>query len=193
MYPNKILRQKCKPVVLEDLEDEQIGGTVLICLEGILRDMEDTLEESDRGAALAANQIGVDLRVFVTNQALTHEMGMETSNRPLDPVVYGIPPFIINPEILKKSPETDMLDEGCLSFPGFGMKVRRHRAVRVRYDTFLRVSGQWKVEHREETYKGFWAQVFQHEIDHLNGKLFVDSLPERKRIEIANDMTHRRK
>jgi peptide deformylase len=179
-YPDKILRQKCKPVVLEDLEDQEIGGTILICLEKLFTDMEDTLEESDLGAALAANQIGVDMRVVAMNQTTTARMGKD------DPVVMAIPPFVINPEILKKSPETDMLDEACLSFPGFGMKVRRHRAVKVKYSTMLRIDGRWEVKHVEETYKGFWAQVFQHEIDHLDGKLFVDALPERKRIEIAN-------
>jgi len=185
-YPDKRLRQKCKEFDLSDLEHEEIGGTVLICLEKILGDMEDTLEESDKGAALAAPQIGVSERIFVTNQGLTMRMGMASSQQPEDPVVMAIPPAIINPVILKKSPETDMLDEGCLSFPNFGMKVRRHRAVRVKYSTFLRIEGRWEIKHIEETYKGFWAQVFQHEIDHLDGKLFVDALPERKRIDIAN-------
>jgi peptide deformylase len=192
IYPNKILRQKCKPVVLEDLEDPEIGGTLQICLEKMFGDMEDTLEETDKGAALAANQIGIDSRVFVTNQMMTQRHGMATGTQAEDLVILAIPPVVINPEILKKSPEQDMLDEGCLSFPGFGMKVRRHRAVKVKYSTLLKVEGRWEVKHVEETYKGFWAQVFQHEIDHLDGKLFVDSLPERKRLEIVKIVGRKR-
>jgi peptide deformylase len=181
VYPSPILRKKTLPVV--DLQLPTVQEMVLKFAE----DMEDTLEEVERsGAALAANQVDINLQMFVTNQSLTMRDGMASGTKAEDPVIMAIPPVVINPVILKKSPETDMLDEGCLSFPGFGMKVRRHRAVQVEYDTLQKIEGKVELRHVNETYKGFWAQVFQHEIDHLNGKLFVDSLPERKRIEIAN-------
>jgi peptide deformylase len=75
------------------------------------------------------------------------------------------------------------------------MKVKRHRSVEATYDTLVRdsaVDGGWRWEHIVQAYEGFWAQVFQHEIDHLDGKLFVDALPERKRIEIANFIRKKR-
>jgi peptide deformylase len=181
IYPSLILRKKTLPVV--DLQLPSVQEMVLKFAE----DMEDTLEDVERnGAALAANQVDINLQMFVTNQTLTMKHGMAGSNTPEDPNIMSIPPLIINPEILKKSQETDMLDEGCLSFPGFGMKVRRHRDIVVRYDTLKKIDGRVEVEHCwGHSLSGFWAQCFQHEIDHLNGKLFVDSLPERKRLEIV--------
>lgn len=187
IYPSPILRKKALPVV--DLQLPTVQEMVLKYAE----DMEDTLEEVERsGAALAANQVDVNLQMFVTNQMLTMKQGMAGATTPEDPVIMAIPPLVINPVILKKSPETDMLDEGCLSFPGFGMKVRRHRGVKVEYDALKRIDGKVELHHIVETYTGFWAQVFQHEIDHLNGKLFVDSLPERKRLEIVKIIQRRK-
>lgn len=179
-YPSPILRKKCAP---QDLNSNVEGWK--FAFEKMLLDMEDTLVEVDRGAALAANQIGYLTRVFATNQALTA--------RSDDPAVKEIPPFVINPTIVWRSPEQKWLDEGCLSFPGFSKAVLRHTAVRVNYETVLHIrfnghDGSWVHQHVTANYSGFWAQVFQHEIDHLDGKLFVDDLPEKKRIQIANSI-----
>lgn len=176
IYPSAILRKKALPIV--DLQLPAVQEMVLKFAE----DMEDTLESVERtGAALAANQVDINLQMFVTNQGLAARDKVD------------IPPLIINPVILKKSQEVDLLDEGCLSFPGFGMKVRRHREIEVRYDTLVKVNGKIELEHAfTHTLTGFWSQCFQHEIDHLNGKLFVDSLPERKRLEIVGIIRKRK-
>lgn len=175
-YPDPFLRKKtdvvdCSPL-FSSSTGEKIRDAEIINPELYkhLEDMEDTLEECDKkGAALAANQIGIPLRMFVTNQSMKS---------------CPVPPFVINPVILEKSQETEMLDEGCLSFPGFFMKVRRHKQIKVTYVTLTKVDGKYEAKQMEETYDGFWAQVFQHECDHLDGKLFVDALPIHKRMKI---------
>lgn len=177
-YPDPFLRKPtdivdCEPLFSaktgEKIRDAEIDNPLLL---KHLEDMEDTLEESDRkGAALAANQIGIPLRMFVTNQTVKD---------------CPVPPYVINPTILERSKETEILDEGCLSFPGFFMKVRRHKQVKVSYVTFTKVNGKYEPKQMEETYVGFWAQVFQHECDHLDGKLFVDALPIHERLKIVD-------
>jgi peptide deformylase len=193
IYPDKFLRNKTHEI--RDPHLDQVRETFLPLLE----DMEDTLEECDRsGLALAANQVGINARMIVTNQYLTMKAGMECGTpgkpgyQPHDPVVMAIPPYIINPKIVKRSPEQDWLDEGCLSFPNFGMKVKRHRWVKVEYGTWLKINGKWDYQVIVETYHKLWAQMFQHEIDHLDGKLFVDALPQSKRLEIVK-LIQRRK
>lgn len=148
--------------------------------------MEDTLLEVDHGAALAANQIGIKLRMFAVNQLMTAKSD--------DLTVRAIPPIVINPVILEHSKEKIIDTEGCLSFPNFSMKLPRWKDVKVKYETILHWGGPQPRVHEtvEATYSGFWARMFQHEIDHLDGKLFVDMLPIGKRLQIAKKMGGRR-
>lgn len=97
------------------------------------------------GVGLAANQIGYTERMFV----------------------YGLPgeepKVLINPEIVGKSKETEFLPEGCLSIPGSQFFIKRHTKVVVH-------GRNYNFEEIEVGAKGFLAQIFQHEIDHLDGK-----------------------
>jgi peptide deformylase len=77
------------------------------------------------------------------------------------------PTAMLNPELLWASNETEAGWEGCLSVPGIRGIVRRNRRVRVRY---LTRTG----DIREEEYEGFLARIFQHELDHINGLVFLD-------------------
>lgn len=192
IYPDPFLRKPTEKVHTEDLEHPEIGGTTLLLFEKMLNDMEDTLEEVDRGAALAANQIGLPYRMFVTNQMLTQRTGMESKDHPWEPKITSIPPWIINPEILEKSKEHMPMTEGCLSFPGIQLKVKRHQWVKVSYETLSKARGFWERKTIIETYDKFWGQVFQHEIDHLDGKLFVDFLPTHKRLEIVKQIQRKK-
>lgn len=98
---------------------------------------------SHRGIGLAANQVGVKARAFA---------------------IHSIPNMIVcfNPVILATGDEQVMLDEGCLSFPGIIVKIRRPRTIRVRYTM---PNG----ERETRTFDGMTARVFQHELDHLDG------------------------
>jgi peptide deformylase len=128
--------------------------------DGALRDLAlQMLEAMDReeGVGLAAPQVGLDLRLLVA--LAMREPGDETA----EPVV------MVNPEILERSPESWVYEEGCLSIPGVRGDVTRPERVRVRYQD---VEG---TEHTIDA-EGMFARILQHEIDHLNGKLFIDYL-----------------
>ena len=77
--------------------------------------------------------------------------------------------LFINPEIVKKSKETEIMEEGCLSFPGLFLKIKRARKVEIKA---LDIEGK-EIQIKTE---GLSARVFQHEIDHLDGILFLDRI-----------------
>ena len=121
-----------------------------------LNEMLELMRESN-GVGLAANQIGLTERYFVGE-------------------VDGKIKKIINPEIIEFSEEIIELEEGCLSIPGIYKRVKRPEKIKVKY---LNEKG----ETVEEEFDGVWARVFQHELDHLNGVLFIDKLsPLNKRL-----------
>lgn len=113
-----------------------------------LRDMEDTMFDAN-GVGIAAPQVGVNDRL-----ALALIDGKTV-----------LP--LINPEIIDASEEMEDGEEGCLSLPGQWGAARRHKSVTVKMQT---LKGEPIVMH----FKGFNARIMQHEIDHLNGMLFID-------------------
>jgi len=116
---------------------------------GLIRDMTDSLAD-ENGLGIAAPQVGSSMRIAIINGE------------------HG--PFpIINPRIIKRSIRTETDEEGCLSIPGVFGLVRRARSVTV---TYLDVTGAT----RQEKASGLLARVFQHEIDHLDGVLFIDRM-----------------
>jgi len=124
-------------------------------LSALAADMRETMLAAP-GVGLAAPQVGVPRRLF------TFDSGEEAG-------AYA------NPEIVWRSEETQESDEGCLSIPGVYFPVVRALNVKVRAQT---LDGE-RVEREAE---GFLARIFQHEIDHLAGTLFVDRLdPEARR------------
>ena len=144
-YGDPILRQKLKPVDFEALKPR---------LPQLLQDMEETCL-AVRGVGLAANQIGLDLRM-----ALILIPESDKKNAPLKRVV------IINPEFVEKRGEI-VEEEGCLSMPGLWVEVPRATDVTIR---FLDETGQ----ERKVRARGLLAKAFQHEMDHLDGHLFID-------------------
>src|SRR3989344_194473 len=116
-------------------------------LRELLSGMRKAMKESD-GVGLAANQIGISSRFFVAE---------------FDRKFYAI----FNPEITSFSKTKELLEEGCLSVPGNADEVSRHTEIVIKgYDRNSK-----RVKMRAW---GRLAQIFQHEVDHLNGKLFVD-------------------
>lgn len=151
-YGEKILEKKTKKVDFAAIKKE---------LPALLTDMFETMEAVG-GAGLAANQIGLDLRLAVIKISRENE-------EPLSIV-------IINPEMAEKS-GTMYEDEGCLSFPGLFAKVRRAAKVKVRA---LNEKGL-PIEINAE---GLFAKALQHEMDHLDGITFVDRLPLLTRLKL---------
>lgn len=122
----------------------------------ILDEMLETMRE-ESGVGLAANQVGLTQRFFVCE-------------------AEGKVKKIINPEIVEAGEEEVEMEEGCLSIPGIYKRVKRPEKIKVKY---LNEKG----ETVEEELDGFWARVFQHELDHLDGVLFIDKLsPLNKRL-----------
>lgn len=150
--PSDVLRKPAKPVLALD-------ASVL----NILKNMEKTLKDAKnpQGVGLAAPQIGLSLRIFL-----------------IRPAAAGPITIFINPEIIKFSQRQNVptgkkgVYEGCLSIPNHYAPIRRSTSVTVKYQTP-------NIEHRilnikQETFSGFPAHVIQHEMDHLNGILFID-------------------
>ena len=128
-------------------------------------DMLETMYDAP-GVGLAAPQVGVTKRILVMDCI---------KDGPPEPMV------LINPEILWSSEDLSTYEEGCLSIPDQYAAVERPAEVRVRW-TAPDGSAQ------EEQLSGLWATCVQHEIDHLNGKLFIDFLGPLKRQMITRKM-----
>ena len=136
-----------------------------------LRQLSDDMLETmyaAPGIGLAAPQIGVLERLIVLD--CEKEEGVEA--RPL---------VMFNPEIIAASEETNVYEEGCLSIPDQFAEVTRPKEVEVEW---LDRDGSLQ----RETFDGLWATCVQHEIDHLNGKLFIDHLKPMKRQMITRKM-----
>ena len=111
----------------------------------LARDLTETMI-ANKGLGLAANQVGLPYRVFVMTGS---------------PVTA-----VFNPRIVDSSEEEIYMDEGCLSYPGLYVKVKRPAVIKVRYDM---PNGETVTK----TFEGLTARVFQHEFDHLEGEVFL--------------------
>jgi len=118
----------------------------------LLVDMTQTMERNN-GIGLAAPQVGVLKRIIVVKTDIEGQRFFE----------------LINPKILEKSKETEIGEEGCLSFPGFFLKIKRPKEIEVEGED---INGE-KINFKA---KGLFARVLCHEIDHLDGILFCDRL-----------------
>jgi len=143
---------------IADIDDE-----VRALADNMLKTMYDA-----PGIGLAAPQVGVTKRMLVMD--CVKEEG--EAPRPM---------VLINPEILQSSDETSTYEEGCLSIPDQFADVTRPAEVRVGW---IDQDGN----PQEQDYDGLWATCVQHEIDHLNGKLFIDYLGAVRRQMITQKM-----
>jgi peptide deformylase len=147
---NPVLRERAREVTPEELRSDSV--------QDLIDDMIETMRAAD-GAGLAANQVGETVRVAVVEV------------RPGNPRYPYKPPIpltvVVNPVIEPLDDEVEQINEGCLSVPNLRGEVPRHVNIRLRY---LDRDG---VEH-EEVRRGLTAGTFQHELDHLDGRLFLD-------------------
>jgi peptide deformylase len=166
-YGQPILRQRCRPVV--EVDDSIIQ---------LIADMLDTMVDAN-GVGLAAPQVGEDIRLAVIDVSHDPECvsflkvnGEEVDLKSIMPLIF------INPD-LAFSQEKEVGMEGCLSIRGIRAEVRRPAAVKA---TLPQLDGSVL----EIETDGLLARALQHEIDHLNGVLFVDRLPAVAKVSMKN-------
>jgi len=153
--PDRILRQKSAPI--ERIDDD---------LKRLMDQMLETMYAAP-GIGLAAIQVGVPRRLVTIDVVAkeTTEEGGETIREPM---------FLINPEILWRSDEFGIYEEGCLSIPEYYAEVERPARIRFAYT-------DRKGKRHEREAEGLLATCVQHEVDHLDGKLFIDHISKLKR------------
>ncbi len=147
LYPHPVLKKMCRQVAALD-------GAIA----GLVDDLVDTMREGPGSVGVAAPQIGVSLRVCVVDVS-TSKLGKENNHGLLT---------MINPEIVERSGAA-IMREGCMSVPDYTGDVERATSVTVRYSD---ADG----ETREIVASGFEAVAIQHEMDHLDGMLFLDRI-----------------
>ncbi len=167
-YPDPFLKIKTNPI---NFNHSNTISSTANNLKQITQDMLETMY-SDNGVCHAATQVGLDLRLFVMDCSETHTQ----------PLVF------INPEIIEKTGELDAIEseEGCLSFPGVYAKITRARKITIQA---LNLEGQVFTE----IYTGLEARCVQHELDHLDGIVFLDYLPPVKRKLLEKKMQQHQK
>ena len=138
----------------------------------LLDDMLETMY-ADAGVGLAAPQVGVSKRIVVID---VEQDGDEESG-----LIKGNPLFLVNPEIVWRSDEMVCGEEGCLSVPKQRADVERHAQVRVHYTDY---NGQ----EQEILGDGLLSVCLQHELDHLDGILYIDRISRLKRQMIIKKL-----
>ena len=152
-YGNPILRKRCKQV------------TDFSRLSDFIDDMFDTMYEEE-GIGLAANQVGVDLNLFIIDISHTDD--------------NEYPRIFINGEITSSQGES-IFSEGCLSIPEVALEVTRPEVISFKYQD---INEKW----HEEEFDGLLARAIQHEIDHLNGVLIIDLVSEMQRLKVNKEV-----
>ena len=158
--PDPILRQKCKPL-------EKVDSNI----KKLLDDMLETMYAAP-GIGLAAIQIGILKRLVVIDISKEEEKKQ--------------PIFLVNPEIIYRSKETSVYEEGCLSLPGQFAEVERPSECTIKYIDYYGKKKDLKAD-------GLLATCIQHEIDHLNGILFIDYLSKLKKDMIIKKLVKQKK
>jgi len=152
-YGDPILRKKCSPVT--DLEK----------IEELISDMFDTMYE-ENGLGLAANQVGVDLNLFIIDISSVED----------DEKTHAF----INGEIIGSSGES-WFEEGCLSIPDVRLNIKRPDTIQFKFQDVSRK------EHLEE-FDGLMARAIQHEVDHLNGVFIVDRVSQTTKMSVDKSL-----
>ena len=158
--PNEVLRQKSLPV--ENVDEK---------IRELIDDMLETMYAAP-GIGLAAIQVGVPKRVIV----------MDVSKKEGE----KLPMHFVNPEIISKSKNNSIYEEGCLSLPGQFAEIERPAKCKIK---FLDYNGN----PQEIEAEGMLATCIQHEIDHLEGILFIDHLSKLKKTMIIKKLSKQKK
>jgi len=153
-YGDPILRKKCDSFkYFSNIDD-------------LLNDMFDSMYEAE-GIGLAANQIGLNMNLFIID--ITHTEEAES------------PHVFINSEMISKYGDEGVYQEGCLSLPGISLDVLRPENVTLKYQT---PDEEW----HEDEFDGLLSRAIQHETDHLNGIYIIDRVSEIEKIQYQTEL-----
>ena len=159
IYGNNILRKKSDKIKKSELDDD---------IKLFIKNLKETAENVEC-VGLAAPQVGYSLPIFVMIdvQKMAKKIDNDKNNK------ERIFKICINPEIVESSKNYILSAEGCLSVPGVPVNVYRSCEIKIKYlnENFEKI---------EETLTGYESCVFQHEHDHLNGKLLIDHVKKSK-------------
>lgn len=164
-YPIKHIQTGMNNPILRTISEdvEEISQELIVFCHKLL-----VLMYQNKGVGLAAPQVGENIRIIATSQ----RDKKKTKDKFLGETI------MINPKIIEKSKETILREEACISLPNCTGMVRRHNAITVE---FMDIKGK----KQSKKYKEFNAVIIQHEIDHLDGVLFMDKVvkkSEKKKI-----------
>jgi peptide deformylase len=166
IYDDPVLREKARPIKRIEERHKQLA-----------RDMAETMYGA-RGIGLAANQVGATERLIVVDVTWSERDGKKA--QPLSPTV------MINPEVLEEGTRDELSSEGCLSLPELEGDVWRTTRIRYRYQDL-----EGNVVEQEAT--DLLARCVLHEIDHLDGILFIDRMSPDGRERLAGKLAKLRK
>ena len=165
---DKVLRETAQEISLTEIKTPKIRS--------ILKKMTDALSTAKDGVALAAPQIGIPLRIFIVLKEYTENKTAQELKEIKEKKVKPEIVVFINPKITKISKKKQTSKEGCLSVMGiFGTVARAEKVTVEAYSE--------KGEKFSRGASGLLAQIFQHEMDHLNGILFTDTAVNLEKIE----------
>lgn len=165
-----VLRQVARPLHRDEIISKDLQQTIA--------DMLETLRLAP-GVGLAAPQIGLDVQLAIIEDREQYQNSWTKEQllaRGRVPINFHV---LINPELEVPAGETVEFFEGCLSVAGYTAEVARHSRVRVRY---LDERG----DPQSVEAKGWYARILQHEIDHLNGTLYIDRMNSRTFMTLQN-------
>lgn len=165
-----VLRQVARPLTVDEIKSESTSR--------LIEEMRDTMRAAP-GVGLAAPQIGLSLQIAVIEDRSDYLEGVpkeELEVRKRSAVDFHV---IINPKLFIESDEAVEFFEGCLSVDGFGALVSR--ALKVRVECLNE-----RAEPITIRAEGWYARILQHEIDHLNGYLYIDRMQSRTFTTISN-------
>ena len=169
-----VLRRTAEPLAIKEIASREILR--------LIEDMRDTLEDAP-GVGLAAPQVGIPIQLAIIEDRPEYSRDIpaeQLAERERVPVPFHV---LINP-VLKPLGKTQIdFFEGCLSVQGFTAVVPRYRKVRV---TCLDETGS----QRRIDASGWYARILQHEIDHLNGRLYIDRMRSRTFSSLDNHTRH---
>jgi peptide deformylase len=171
MYGDPVLRETSSPLVVPDERIRRLAT-----------DMIDTMRV-ERGVGLAAQQVGLAEAICVVEVPPDYDVDEQGVRQNPD---RTMPMVLVNPRILDHSAEESSAEEGCLSFPNITGAIKRPVSIRLHY---LDLDGA----EQECDVTGFVARVVQHELDHLNGVLFIDRMTPVRRTALSGRLKRMRR
>jgi peptide deformylase len=169
-----VLRRRARELTPEEISSPEVKSLVLL--------MRDTMRDTP-GVGLAAPQVGVGLRVVVVEDRAGYQASLsaeELAARERKPADFHV---LINPRLVVEDPTPVEFHEGCLSVSGYSALVSRARGVRV--EALDESGAPVSISAR-----GWYARILQHEVDHLDGALYLDRMETRSFTTIENHRRH---